>query len=186
MSSLTKFILSISIQFLIIFFIIIFKLFILTNGAEVLLKIEPVDPINPLRGDYITFQYSNISNLNQYDDQGREIKNGDIVYVILRQGQEYWELSSVSKSKPKGGQLYLAGRVESGGVDSLSNKLPNQDPLLKEVLIHVVYGVEQYFVAEGKGRDFSFSDKEASAKIFIDNNGNGVLKHIYIDSKIWP
>ncbi|PJC47845.1 MAG: hypothetical protein CO034_01100, partial [Parcubacteria group bacterium CG_4_9_14_0_2_um_filter_35_11] len=59
----TKFIIAIAIQLVIIFSIIIFKMAVLTGGAEVLLRIEPVDPRDPLRGDYLTFQYK-ISNLD--------------------------------------------------------------------------------------------------------------------------
>ena len=48
----TKFIIAIGIQLVILFAIIIFKSSVLIGGTEVLLKIEPVDPRDILRGDY--------------------------------------------------------------------------------------------------------------------------------------
>jgi hypothetical protein len=51
----TKFIIAIVIQLVIIFTIIIFKIAVLRSGTEVLLRIKPVDPRDPLRGDHLTF-----------------------------------------------------------------------------------------------------------------------------------
>jgi uncharacterized membrane-anchored protein len=50
----------------------------------------------------------------------------------------------------------------------------------------VVYGIEEYFIPEGKGRDFRFGNKMASARIVVDDNGNAVLKGIIVDGKPWP
>jgi len=92
----TKFILAIVLQILIIFGIIIFKMIVLTGGTEVLLKIEPVDPRDPFRGDYVTFRY-NISNLDFYLFSNKQIKNGDTVYVILQKDKKILDSANSPK-----------------------------------------------------------------------------------------
>lgn len=184
MTKLTKFILAITLQVVIIFSIIIFKLSILTGGTEVLLRIEPVDPTSPLRGDYATFQYS-ISNLDSYLFGGSQARNGDTVYVVLYQSGKYWVARSAQLNKPTStNQIFIKGKVASGGVDSRSDIIPYQQ--FGSSRIHIVYGVEEYFIPEGKGRNFSFWNKEAAADVAVDENGNAALKRIYVDGKPWP
>lgn len=184
MTKLTKFILAIVLQVIIIFAIVIFKVSVLTGGTEILLKIAPVDPTSPLRGDYATFQYD-ISNLDSYLLNGSQVRNGDTVYVILYQSGEYWEVESVSLNKPSGNnKIFIKGKVTSGGIESQSDILPYQE--FEDASIHVIYGIEEYFIPEGKGRNFSFWNKEAAASVAVDENGNAALKRIYVDGKPWP
>ena len=184
MTKSTKFILAIALQLIIIFAIIIFKVSVLTGGTEILLKIAPVDPTSPLLGDYATFQYD-ISNLDSYLLNGSQVRNGDTVYVILYQSGKFWAAQSASLSKPTGNnQIFIKGKVASGGVESQSDILPYQPS--SNSRIHIVYGVEEYFIPEGKGRNFSFWNKEAAASVAVDESGNAALKRIYVDGKPWP
>lgn len=183
MTKQTKFILAIALQVIIIFTIIIFKMSILTGGADVLLRIMPVDPRDMLRGDYVTFQYE-ISNLDSYFSGRQQIRNGDTVYVILKQSGKYYFAQNVQKTKPTDGGIFIKGTVSSGGVDAQSGVFQNQN--FGNSSLHIVYGIEDYFIPEGKGQGFSFWDKEAIAGVVIDENGNAVLKQLYIDDKPWP
>ncbi len=180
----TKFILAIALQVVIVFAIIIFKVSILSGGTDILLRIEPVDPRDMLRGDYATFQYSNISNLDSYISGGQQIRNGDTVYVVLRQSGKYWMAQNVQKTKPISGEIALKGKVASGGIETQSDILSNQR--FGGSRIHIVYGIEEYFIAEGKGQGFSFFNKEAAARVVVDESGNAVLKQIFVDDKPWP
>lgn len=168
MTKQTKFILAVALQVVIVFAIIIFKLSVLTGGTDVLLKIAPVDPRDLLRGDYATFQYD-ISIIDSYYANNQQIRNGDTVYVVLRQGGKYHTVQNVQKTQPTSNELFIKGKVESGGSR-----------------FHVVYGIEQYFIPEDEGRNFSFWNKEAAARVAVDNNGNAALKQIYVDDKPWP
>lgn len=179
----TKLILAIALQVVIIFAIIIFKLFVLTGGTEVMLRIAPVDPRDLLRGDYVTFQYD-ISNLDSYYSRGEQIKNGDNVYVVLRQSGKYWVAQSVQKTKPTGSELFIKGKAESGGMESQTDQFSYQR--FDRSRLHIVYGIEQYFIPEGKGQNFSFWNKEVAAMVAVDDNGNAALKKIYVDGKQWP
>jgi uncharacterized membrane-anchored protein len=45
------------------------------------------------------------------------------------------------------------------------------------------YGIEQKYIAEGKGKDFNPQGKEVTAKIVIGKDSKAVLKDIYVDGK---
>lgn len=176
----TKFVLAIAVQLAVIFGIIVFKLSVLANGADVLLKIEPIDPRDPLRGDYVTFRYA-ISNLDSSLFDNTDVHSGDTIYVSLRQGAKYWSAYTASKVKPNDstGTIFIQGKVSDWAT-------PFQVMLPRANRIAIVYGVEEYFIPEGKGRDFSFWQKEVSAKVTVGKGGDAVLKQLYVDDKPWP
>lgn len=167
----TKFIIAIVIQLIIIFGIIIFKVAVLTGGTEVLLQIEPVDPRDPLRGDHLTFQYR-ISSVDTYLFDYSPVKDGDTVYVPLEQRGKYWTaIRGIRKTKlPDKEEIFIKGKVSSS----------------RGSRIHIVYGIEDYFISEGVGQDFTFWRREAAARVSIDENGNAVLKQVYVDDRAWP
>jgi uncharacterized membrane-anchored protein len=186
----SKFILAVALQVMIIFAIIFFKVSILTSGTDVLLKIAPVDPRDMLRGDYVTFRYD-ISDIDQYLFSGERVKNGSTVYVLLAQRGKYYTVGGVRNSKPNDGSLFIKGTVIAGGSDAQTSDDSNSTivpslPIQNNNSISIVYGIEEYFIPEGKGLNFSFFDKEAGARVAVDENGNAVLKQIYVDDKIWP
>lgn len=173
-----KFIIAIAVQVGIIFFIIFFKLLILAGGEEVLLKIRPVDPRDPFRGDYITFQYD-ISRIkgNSFHslDSQEKIKYGDKIYIPLAKKGNYWiKNGSVSKDKPNAG-IFIKGAIKD---IKWKGDLPEE--------IFVSYGIEEYFIPENSGRDVSFSGRDTFAKVVLDKNGNAVLKSVYVNGKLWP
>ena len=178
----TKFTLAIAIQVLILLTVIVYKLSILSGGTEVFLRIQPIDPRDPLRGDYATFRYD-ISNIASYEFRNESVNNGETIYVTLTKNGKYWSVENASKKKPNTG-IFLKGKLVSGGKDnspsSLSGKMPQNNDLRAE------YGIESYFIPEGKGRNFSFANKDAGALVKVDDNGNAVLEKIFVDDKSWP
>ncbi len=164
-----KILLAVALQVFIILSIVVFKYFIISAGVEVILKVQPIDPRDPLRGDYITFTY-NISRLPNYLAKSENLKIGDVVYVSLREGRTYWTAYKISKRKPDfNDSVFIKGKVESVGED-----------------LSIIYGIEEYFIPENTGRNFSFINKFVTAKIFLNKNGNAVLKQIYVNNKPWP
>jgi len=183
MSKQTKFILAVALQLAIIFIIIIFKFSIFTGGTEVMLRIQPVDPRDPLRGDYVTFSYD-ISTVSSYQFKYSPISNGDKVYVPLTKRGNYWVVSgNIQKVKPTQG-VFLKGVIKRGG-DAV---LP-QGPFginRGDDIVTIIYGTEEYFIPEGTGRFERFLGNNNFAKVAIDDNGNAVLKQIFVDGEIWP
>ncbi len=176
----TRFIMAITMQLAVIFTMIAYKVSILRGGAEVLLKIEPVDPRDMIRGDYITFQYA-ISNLDQGLLQGTPVRNGDTVYVTLLQSGKFWTAHAAQRTTPQGDALvFLKGTVASGA-SRTDSKLPRGSR------IHLVYGIEEYFIPEGKGKGITLRMmNESFARVAIDRDGKAVLRKIHLDGKPWP
>ncbi len=180
-----KFIAAITIQTLIILTIILFKLSVLSNGTEILLKIAPVDPKDYLRGDYVSFQYE-ISRVQTYYAHGETLYNGDTVYVTLQKNGKYWHVIGIEKIQPKNESVFIKGKITSGGLTPNTKKMV---PIYNRVIFNqeyiVNYGIEQYYIPEGKGRNINLRFN-ASALIRVDDSGNSVIKRLYIDEKPWP
>lgn len=184
MSKATKFILAVFLQLTIVLLIILFKIVILAGGTEILLKIEPVDPRDPLRGDYITFQYQ-ISHIDTHllDDQ---VKNNDTVYVLLKDTGKYWVASRIKKSKPVSKEVFLRGKIASGGLSREKELFPSRSSGVSRIT--VVYGIEEYYIPENKGARLNLGrgENEIYAKVAVDDDGKAVLKQVYVDNKPWP
>lgn len=143
----------------IIFGFIAVKEYTLRTGQEVILKTQPVDPRDLFRGDYIILNYI-IGGVDVSD-----FKEGNTVYVGLMINEEgYGESTGVYKSPPEG--LFIKGTIKKGLFGG-SN---------------VEYGIESYFVPEGKGRSIERS-RNLEGKVAIDKSGNAVLKAVLIDGE---
>ncbi len=166
----TKFISAIVFQLIVIFTIIIFKVSVSIGGFDVLLEIEPVDPRDPFRGDYLTFRYSDLSIIDLTNFDFAPVEVGGTVYVPLVKSAKYWTAQrgiEKNRSEVDGSKLFIKGKVTDVRGSSVS----------------LTYGIEEYFIPEGTGRDFSFFSREAHSKVAIDQNGNPVLKNVYVDDK---
>lgn len=177
LTPLTKFIAALSAQILLILIIIIFKFAVYAGGTEVLLRIQPIDPTDPLRGDYVTFQYD-ISRIHRsyFDHQPVQ---GTTVYVPLYTSGLFATPvnGQITRSIPRDSKyVYLKGVVTS--VRS------NAEAGARDVTID--YGIEEYFIPEGVGRTLDFTNRTVSAKVAIDPNGEAVLKQLYMDGQEWP
>lgn len=91
------------------------------GGNTVFLSTLPLDPRDPLRGDYVVLRYA-INRISVDDYRGgaerSTLKPGDTVYVALGPvGGGLYEQQGVYSSPPDN-QLYLAGRLqgEAGAV----------------------------------------------------------------------
>ena len=89
----------------------------LMTGTEVVLETRPVDPFDPLRGQYMTIRYT-IGSLD-----AEEFSEGDTIYVKLRQNGSVWVADGTSHDKPDG--LFIKGSVNrvSGSSVGRSSKV---------------------------------------------------------------
>lgn len=189
MSTKLKFTIAVVLQITVLAFIIIYKTSISLGGTEVILRIEPYDPRDPFRGDYITFRYSDLSTIPaQYyvSNFSQELQKKDTVYVTLEhvsfeQGGDYFLPVKISEQKPDNETIAIKGTVKKFNYAYETNEVL---PYLESV--NIKYGIEEYFIHEGTGQNIFFDDKEVVAKVAVDENGNAVLKEIYIDGKLWP
>ncbi|TPI83446.1 GDYXXLXY domain-containing protein [Mesorhizobium sp. B2-8-9] len=121
---------------------------ILRNGKEVLLKVQPVDPRDLLRGDYISLN-NNISRipvkLIVNLPQGKFSSDDTAIVVRLKKGSDgYWQPTAAWFGKapaPAGAdEADIAGHVGEGW--GLS------DP---EATIAPDYGIDRFYLPEGEG-----------------------------------
>ncbi len=207
-----KFTLAIVAQVLIILVIVIIKMSVLTSGTEVLLRLAPVDPRDPLRGDYMTVNYDISSIYSSYFND-KDIKNGDTVYVPLVKGGKFWYVTyGVTKTKPDASSattapspgmygesglysnekpVYIKGKVISGGNASSGGFERMNDimvPWQGSGNIQVAYNIENYFIPEGTGSAFptGLGGSDSFALVAIGDGGDAVLKTLYVDNKPWP
>ena len=121
---------------------------ILRNGTEVLLRIEPVDPRDLLRGDYVQLAYG-ISNLpvRLIADRSPDaaLSAGEAIKVRLAKSADgTWEAVAAYLGEPSAEpgpeQADIAGQV-------LYDWVPDPDGA-----VPVSYGIERFYLPEGEGR----------------------------------
>lgn len=120
---------------------------VLRNGREVLLKVEPIDPRDLLRGDYVILGYG-ISRLDAVLFEG--VPAGDPVYgdkpvwVVLRKGADNLfvpvkaALTREALTGVTADDVVIQGRTYDW---------PNKGQLLS-----IRYGIERFYLPEGEGR----------------------------------
>jgi len=118
--------------------------YILRYGKVIHLRTAPIDPRDMFRGDYVRLNYEisriPVSRLKGVDSVG-ELKKGAIIYVSLQEGPNgLYELVQAGTEKPANG-MYLAGRLPYR-----YRTLQVSNP------VWINYGIEAYFVEQGKGR----------------------------------
>lgn len=178
----------VALQVCIMLVMILYKFMILAGGTPLFLRIEPIDPKDPLRGDYMVFSFSDISSIDsyhfrqksEYDYMGIsgtfEPNPGDTVYVELKSYSTRYEVYGVYPSKPEG-KVFIKGIVKgiNGGVNYNSSKE-----------YRIEYGVENYFIPENTGGEINFQSSQVEAEVLVNDQGDAVLKNLYVDGKKWP
>jgi uncharacterized membrane-anchored protein len=121
---------------------------ILRNGKEVLLRVEPVDPRDLLRGDYISLN-NNISRipvkLIANIPQGAFSSDDDSITVRLKKGADgYWQPTAAWLGKAPApaaaDEADIAGHVAAGW-----------DLRSPDMMIAPDYGIDRFYVPEGEG-----------------------------------
>jgi uncharacterized membrane-anchored protein len=146
----------------------------LITGAEATLATQPIDPFDPLRGQYIVIRYeiSAIPAMAYFEpptsplaDQASPVtlKVGDEVYVSLKDDREgIARFTKAFMEKPSKG-LFIKGKVERVAGDQAT----------------VTYGIEQYFFEKGA----QFSTQNLQVKVKIDSSGKARIKALVRDGK---
>lgn len=166
-----RFLLLISVPAIVILIFLCVNLYTLHFGQEILLETAPVDPRDLFRGDYVTLSYE-ISriNLNEipYDT---DFSTREDIYASLSKKDKFWTVDAVSHTKPGFGkdQVCMKGRV--------TNSFDNQ--------VSVDWGIESYFVPEGKGRliERQRNVENVSVVVSVDSTCSSVLKELLINDE---
>ena len=145
---------------------------LLATGREIVLPIKPVDPRDIFRGDYTSLAYD-ISTIDPslVTQALQDYPRRASIYVTIEKGADgAWRPVAVTKDLPKGlpeTQVALAATLSGGGSQS------------------VLYGLERYYVPEGKGGELEklAREKTLSALIAVDTHGQAAIKALLHDGK---
>lgn len=166
---------------------IAYKEYILRTGTEVMLKTLPVDPRDLFRGDYVTLNYE-ISTLDmeKFHAENSDFYYDEPVYLTLELENGYGIPKEIYTTPPED-ELYIKGKVKDVIYDWKTDKSSNmtEEATIKE--LRVDYGIESYFVPEGRGMEIEKAQQtgktKVDAKVIIDKYGNAVIKSLLIDGK---
>ena len=149
---------------------------LLSTGQEIVLEVIPVDPRSLFRGDYVALGYD-ISRV-PVTEGPPPLRRGSTIYVTLQKNGERWHLLAAGTKTPvnlPADQVFIKGRVEYASAPT--SAAPGQ--------ASVRYGIEDFFVPEGAGRDLEqlVGQKKLDALIAVDEAGNAGIKGLMADGK---
>jgi uncharacterized membrane-anchored protein len=134
----------------------------LATGKEVVLQTAPVDPTDIFRGDYVQLSYQ-ISTLNNLPGIST-LENNKKAYVHLEQDGEIWDATEVSNAKNDSWDVFIVGEVDNSYMGT----------------VRLTYGIEQYFVPEGKGLAIQTA-KDIKVRVVINGAGQAFIKGLLVD-----
>ena len=148
---------------------------LLQTGREIVLPIQPVDPRDLFKGDYVRLGYT-ISSVPFQALAGNEPRYGKPAYVTIEpQADGNWSVARLTARYPDQvptGHIVLKARHERWADWS---HWPSR----------VRYGLERYYVPEGKGPGIEklARDKKLAAIVAVDARGNAAIKGLSIDGQ---
>jgi uncharacterized membrane-anchored protein len=128
------------------------------GARTVLLHVQPRDPRDLFRGDYVTLSYDISRGL-----VGRAHPGGPVYVSLVAGGDGRHYRADAFLDAPPASGLFIRGTVRGGG--------------------WVDYGIETYYVQEGTGHDYETAVRIGRlwAEVALDRNGNPQLKRLVIE-----
>lgn len=120
------------------------------TGETYVVRVGPLDPIDPYRGAYVALDYPDLHARESESDRGP-------VYITLRHEGEVWVADDFLRTRPDGGP-YLACMDDGWQVHC---------------------GIESYFLPQDSARamEMNLSDG-AFAELKVDSRGHAALLHV--------
>ena len=157
---------------------VIDRTMLIKTGREIVLPIQPVDPRDLFRGQYVRLGYP-VSQVPMRLVEGPlPDRNGAFYVTIEQQTDETWRPIRLTRDRPANlGPRQVALRARA------QRSFPT---LTDGGSVFVRYGIESYFVEEGQGPRLETlaRDKKLAALIAVDTCGNAAIKGIYIDGQL--
>ena len=128
------------------------------TGTTIVLALRPVDPFDPLRGQYIILNYD-ISNIPSIP----EAKEGNSVYITLKEDEnKIWRLQEASLTKPLQG-IFIKGTIKS----------------IYGSNMRVEYGIEQFFFE----RNAELPRQDLTVEVKLSNSGQARISNLLYQGK---
>jgi uncharacterized membrane-anchored protein len=144
----------------------------LATGKVILLETARIDPRDPLRGDYLILNYkiSNVSTNLFSPPVTKDLPYDTKIFVALAPGtNQFYEVvkASTNEFAPSANEIVLKGKSAYRWWNAPTNS------------IHVEYGLERYYVAEGTGNPTG----KLTAQVVVPASGRGHVKEVFVDGK---
>jgi uncharacterized membrane-anchored protein len=150
---------------------------LLKHGREIIMQVQPLDPRDLFRGDYVILGYP-ISQINVSESElPAGIVKGATFYAVLKPADnETWTVSRVASSYPADVtalEIVLRGRVQNVFTGAEG----------KGFAINARYGIETYFVPEGEGKviEKQVLEKSVKAILAVGKDGETAIKGLVVD-----
>jgi uncharacterized membrane-anchored protein len=143
----------------------------LAAGNIILLETRRVDPRDLLRGDYLILNYriSDVPTNLFSPPVTKDLPAGANIFVALAPGTDrLYEVrrASTNEFMPAAGEVLLRGKSANVWWNATNS-------------IHVAYGIENYFVAEGAGNPAGKLTVQAA----VTTSGRASIKQVFVDGK---
>lgn len=150
---------------------------ILRDGATVVLEVQPVDPRDLLRGDYVVLSYD-ISQLEAALLEGETLEEGvargRTIHVRLKPTEAgAWQaVAARFDDKPQApateGEVDIAGKMATGWQQG-------------DAFLDVEYGIERYYVPEGEGRaiEAGIGERSFTIHVAVAEDGMAQIKSLH-------
>ncbi|MEO6205230.1 MAG: GDYXXLXY domain-containing protein [Mycobacteriales bacterium] len=118
-------------------------------GREYLLRVEPLDPIDPFRGAYVALNYQDLDLRREVPGEAGE------AFVSLVASGDFWRAGAVTRRRPSAGP-YLACTDSHGQLSC---------------------GIESYFLPQGKAKALEDALRRGVvvARVNVDGRGHAAL-----------
>ncbi len=144
----------------------------LATGKVILLETRRVDPRDPLRGDYLILNYK-ISDVptNLFSPPVKtDLPRGTKIFVALAPGTNQFYVvarASTNEIVPLADEVLLKGKSTWARWNAVTNS------------IHVEYGLENYYVAEGTGNPTG----KLTVQAVVPASGRANIEQVFVDGK---
>ena len=145
---------------------------LLRVGPTILLATQPVDQRDPLRGDYVRLNYpiSAVPAKLFSPPVKAGLPNGTKVFVALAPAgtNGFYEVTRAGMTRfaPAANEVLLHGKTVWNWRNGTNS-------------IHIEYGIEKYFVAEGTGNPSG----QLTVQAVVSKSGRASIKAVFVNGK---
>ena len=102
------------------------------TGTTIRVATVPIDPRDLFRGNFVilSYKFSTLRSIPPGIHNTHNYKDGQTVFVTMKQDGDLWKATGISRERPKEG-VFLRGEYRRNRIE---------------------YGIESYFVQEGTGK----------------------------------
>ena len=144
----------------------------LATGQVILLETRPVDPRDLLSGDYLMLNYkiSDVPTKLFSPPVKKDLPYGTKIYVALAPGtNQFYGVTRASTNEfapSSGAEIVLRGESAYAWWNPTNS-------------VHVAYGIERYYVAEGTGNPVG----KLTVQAVVPASGHPKIKDVLVDGK---